>query len=95
MMATNSPQLAALTVEPVGAEQPAFVPLTGRLVWDEDATVRVFTPFAGIVRKLFVERQPARHQRHAAGRDSVPGLCARRRPTRAKRPAISGAPTKT
>ena len=28
-MATNSPQLAALTVEPVGAEEPAFVPLTG------------------------------------------------------------------
>jgi cobalt-zinc-cadmium efflux system membrane fusion protein len=55
IMATNSPQLAALTVEPVGAEQPAFVPLTGRLVWDEDATVRVFTPFAGIVRKLFVD----------------------------------------
>jgi membrane fusion protein, heavy metal efflux system len=59
IMATNSPQLAALTVEPVGAEQPAFVPLTGRLVWDEDATVRVFTPFAGIVRKLFVDlKQP-------------------------------------
>ena len=55
IMATNSPQLAALTIEPVGAEQPAFVPLTGRLVWDEDATVRVFTPFAGIVRKLFVD----------------------------------------
>jgi cobalt-zinc-cadmium efflux system membrane fusion protein len=54
-MATNSPQLAALTIEPVGAEQPAFVPLTGRLVWDEDATVRVFTPFTGIVRKLFVD----------------------------------------
>ena len=54
-MATNSPQLAALKVEAVEAEQPAFVPLTGRLVWDEDATVRVFTPFAGIVRKLFVE----------------------------------------
>ena len=59
VMATNSPQLAALTIEPVGAEQPAFVPLTGRLVWDEDATVRVFTPFAGIVRKLFVDlKQP-------------------------------------
>ena len=55
IMATNSPQLAALTIEPVGAEQPAFVFLTGRLVWDEDATVRVFTPFAGIVRKLFVD----------------------------------------
>jgi cobalt-zinc-cadmium efflux system membrane fusion protein len=55
IMATNSPQLAALTIETVGAEQAAFVPLTGRLVWDEDATVRVFTPFAGIVRKLFVD----------------------------------------
>jgi cobalt-zinc-cadmium efflux system membrane fusion protein len=55
IMATNSPQLAALTIEPVGTEQPAFVFLTGRLVWDEDATVRVFTPFAGIVRKLFVD----------------------------------------
>jgi membrane fusion protein, heavy metal efflux system len=55
IMPTNSPQLAALTIEPVGAEQPAFVPLSGRLVWDEDATVRVFTPFAGIVRKLFVD----------------------------------------
>jgi cobalt-zinc-cadmium efflux system membrane fusion protein len=51
----NSPQCAALTVEPVGEEQPAVVPLTGRLVWDDDATVRVFTPFAGIVRKLLVD----------------------------------------
>jgi membrane fusion protein, heavy metal efflux system len=55
IMATNSPQLAALTIELVGAEQAAYLPLTGRLVWDEDATVRVFTPFAGIVRKLFVD----------------------------------------
>ncbi len=54
-MATNSPQLAALTVETVGAEQPCFVPLTGRLVWDDDVTVRVFTPFAGIVRKLLAD----------------------------------------
>lgn len=54
-MPTNSPQRAALTVEPIGPEQPAFVPLTGRLVWDEDITVRVFTPFAGIVRKLQVD----------------------------------------
>ena len=55
VMATNSPQLAALTVELVEVQQPAFVPLAGRLVWNEDATVRVFTPFAGIVRKLFVD----------------------------------------
>jgi len=53
-MAPNAAQIAALTIETVGAQQPAFVPLTGRLVWDEDATVRVFTPFAGIVRQLLV-----------------------------------------
>ncbi len=55
IIATNSPQLAALVLEPVAPQQPSFVPLTGRLVWDEDATVRVFTPFAGIVRRLFVD----------------------------------------
>jgi cobalt-zinc-cadmium efflux system membrane fusion protein len=55
VMATNCPQLAQLTVEPVGAKQAVFVPLTGRLVWDENVTVRVFTPFAGIVRKLLVD----------------------------------------
>ena len=51
----NSPQHAALTVETVGPEQSVFVPLAGRLVWDDAATARVFTPFAGIVRKLLVE----------------------------------------
>ncbi len=55
VMPANSPQCASLSVEPVGAEEPAFVPLTGRLVWNDDATVRVFTPFAGIVRKLLVD----------------------------------------
>jgi len=54
-LATNSPQLSALTVEPVGARRPSEVSLTGRLVWDENTTVRVFSPFAGIVRKLLVE----------------------------------------
>jgi len=54
-MPANSPQLGALTIEAVGAGPPISVALAGRLVWDENATVRVFTPFAGIVRKLFVE----------------------------------------
>src|SRR6516164_9375128 len=48
-------QLAALTVEPIVPEKQSFVPLTARLVWDENATVRVFTPFAGIVRRLLAE----------------------------------------
>src|SRR5690349_16846574 len=55
LMPTNCPQSAALTIEPVGSDQPVMVPLTGRLVWNDDATVRVFTPFAGIVRRLLVE----------------------------------------
>jgi cobalt-zinc-cadmium efflux system membrane fusion protein len=54
-MPANAPQCAALTVEAVGTEQPDFIPLTGRLVWNEDETVRVFTPLAGIVRKLPVD----------------------------------------
>jgi cobalt-zinc-cadmium efflux system membrane fusion protein len=54
-LAVNSPQFASIVVEPVVSEQPNFVPLAGRLVWDEDATVRVFTPFSGIVRKLMAQ----------------------------------------
>src|SRR5215471_12570108 len=51
----NSPQLAALSVEPVGSQRASSMPLAGRLMWDENATVRVFTPFAGIVRRPLVE----------------------------------------
>jgi cobalt-zinc-cadmium efflux system membrane fusion protein len=54
-IATNSPQLTAITVEPAVGEPAAVVPLSGRLVWDDDVTVHVFTPFAGIVRKLLAE----------------------------------------
>src|SRR5262249_106623 len=47
----NSPQIAALNVESAAARQAASMPLAGRLVWDENTTVRVFSPFAGIVRR--------------------------------------------
>jgi cobalt-zinc-cadmium efflux system membrane fusion protein len=53
-MPPDSPQLAALTIESANAAQKTFVPLSGRLMWDEEVTVRVFSPFAGIVRKLGV-----------------------------------------
>jgi cobalt-zinc-cadmium efflux system membrane fusion protein len=55
LIATNSPQLAALALEMVGVQKPSSLALAGRLIWDEDVTVRVFTPFAGIVRKLLVQ----------------------------------------
>jgi cobalt-zinc-cadmium efflux system membrane fusion protein len=55
LIATNSPQLSALARETVGVQKPSPLALAGRLIWDENVTVRVFTPFAGIIRKLFVQ----------------------------------------
>lgn len=55
VMPANSPQLASLSVEPVEAQPPAAVPLAGRLTWDEDATVRVFSPFAGRVQNVLAQ----------------------------------------
>jgi cobalt-zinc-cadmium efflux system membrane fusion protein len=54
-IATNSPQLTSLSVEEAGGTEKTVVSLSGRLVWNEEVTVRVFSPFAGIVRKLNVD----------------------------------------
>jgi cobalt-zinc-cadmium efflux system membrane fusion protein len=54
-IATNSPQLSAIMVQSATGRPDAIVPLSGRIIWDEDVTVRVFTPFAGIVRKLLAD----------------------------------------
>jgi cobalt-zinc-cadmium efflux system membrane fusion protein len=53
--ATNALQLSSLAIEPVSNKEPALLSLTGRLSWNENATVRVFAPFTGIVRKIFAE----------------------------------------
>ncbi len=53
--ATNAPELASLTIERAVAEVPGSLSLPGRLICDEDATARIFSPFTGIVRKLFVD----------------------------------------
>lgn len=47
--APGSPQLAAFKVEPASGQKPAPLVVTGRLGWNEDATVRVFPPLAGRV----------------------------------------------
>ncbi len=52
---SGSPQLASLNVEPVTLMHGTVVHMTGRLVWDEDVTVRVFSPFSGRVRRVLVE----------------------------------------
>ncbi len=51
----NSPQLAALAIEPAQPSEAAAIKLNGRLVWDDDVTVRVFTPFAGRIVKIDAE----------------------------------------
>jgi cobalt-zinc-cadmium efflux system membrane fusion protein len=51
----DSQQLAALELAPAEVRAPVNTELSGRLIWNEDVTVRVFTPFAGRVRKLMAD----------------------------------------
>src|ERR1019366_470495 len=43
----GSPQLTAFKVELVAGQKPAPLAVTGRLAWNEDATVRILSPLAG------------------------------------------------
>lgn len=61
--ATNAPQLGYLTVEPAQERKAAAVGLYGRLAWNDDVTVRVYSPVAGRVTGVPVEVD----QRVAAG----------------------------
>jgi membrane fusion protein, heavy metal efflux system len=45
-------QLAAIKSEAAQPAKPATLRISGRLVWDEDKTVRVFPPFAGRVVRI-------------------------------------------
>ena len=46
---TNAPQLGYLAIEPAQEHKAAAIGLYGRLAWDEDVTVRVYSPVAGRV----------------------------------------------
>ena len=48
----NSPQLFFTGIEPVELHPSVKTQLSGRLIWNDEVTVRVFTPFAGRVRKI-------------------------------------------
>lgn len=52
---SRAPQLASLTVERVTGASAGSLALPGRLLWNDDATVRVFTPFAGRVRRVLAD----------------------------------------
>ncbi len=47
--ASGSPQIASLTVQAAQPRTLAITHLTGRLYWDDEVTVRIFTPVAGRV----------------------------------------------
>jgi len=47
-----SPQLATLQTAPVEPRREALVRFSGRLVWNEDRTVRIFAPFSGRVMSI-------------------------------------------
>jgi len=51
----DSPQMAGLVVEPVEVCKGSSIRLNGRLVWDDDVTGKVFTPFGGRVSKILAE----------------------------------------
>ena len=51
----NSAQLATLAVESVQPQGPCTVRLNGRLVWDDNVTVRIYSPFAGRVTRILAE----------------------------------------
>ncbi len=50
----GSPQTAVLQSEKIEPRREAVLRFNGRLVWDEDRTVRVFSPFGGRVQSIGV-----------------------------------------
>lgn len=49
VFASSSPQLGSISVAPVEPRSETTLRFPGRLIWDEDRTVRVFSPFPGRV----------------------------------------------
>ena len=54
VFAPNSPQVASLTSVPIEPRREMVLRFNGRLVWNEDRTVRMFAPFAGRVTEIAV-----------------------------------------
>jgi membrane fusion protein, heavy metal efflux system len=52
---TNAPQLASISVQTAESRSNTITHVTGRLYWDEDTTVGVFTPVAGRVTRVLAD----------------------------------------
>jgi cobalt-zinc-cadmium efflux system membrane fusion protein len=55
LVPTGTPPASAISVETSKAPDSTVLCLNGRLVWDDNATTRLFTPFAGRVTKIPAE----------------------------------------
>jgi cobalt-zinc-cadmium efflux system membrane fusion protein len=51
----ESPQTAAIVTHPAAPRERDMLRLHGRLVWDEDVTVHIFTPFGGRVSRILAQ----------------------------------------
>jgi cobalt-zinc-cadmium efflux system membrane fusion protein len=51
----GSHQIDSITVESAIPNENAVTPITGRVTWDDDTTVRVYTPVSGRVQKILAE----------------------------------------
>ena len=54
IFAAGSPQVSSITSVPIEPRRDMVVRFNGRLVWNEERTVRVFAPFAGRVSSIAV-----------------------------------------
>jgi cobalt-zinc-cadmium efflux system membrane fusion protein len=51
----GSKQIDSIRVEDCQPNDRAVTPITGRLAWNDDATVRIYTPIAGRVQKILAD----------------------------------------
>ena len=51
----SSEKIAKITSKPLSLTNSPALQLNGRLTWDEDRTVRIYTPFGGRVQKILVQ----------------------------------------
>src|SRR5882762_3237588 len=62
VLPAGSAQLATLAIESVQPQAATTVRLNGRLVWDDNVTVRIYSPFAGRVTRIPAESGQALKQ---------------------------------
>ena len=55
IFAASAPQLSSLTVQTAVPRTLAITHLTGRLYWNDETTVRIFTPVAGRVTQVLTD----------------------------------------